>query len=175
MYWIEMEGRERAFAEENGYGGIPSCPHCAYRGYGHRHTKRWYMKKWRINPERLGIEPEYTDNPHNPEYPMKLYRECQVREQHNLHPELTIKPRTEKQKEAIKKLVALNKRRRMGEERIERKELEETEGTMREKRSKEEQKKLEEEALERLRRRAKTRREKKFKSDHVASLDQYMN
>lgn len=170
-----MEEREKAFAGENGGGGIPSCPHCGYRGYRHCHTKRWYMKNWKINPERLSIKPEYATNPHNQDYPMRLYRECQVREQHELHPELTIKPRTEKQKEAIKKLVEFNKRRRLGEERFEREGLEEIDRNVREKRSKEEQKKLEEEALERLRSKAKRKREKKFKSDNVASLDEYMN
>ncbi|MFQ6056215.1 MAG: hypothetical protein ACE5J3_09590 [Methanosarcinales archaeon] len=149
--WIEEE-RE-----------IPTCPHCGYKGYRHCHTKRWYMKNWKINPERLSIKPEYVENPYNPEFaPMKVYPECLVKEQHKLHPELTIKPRTEKQKEAIKKLVEINRRRRIEKER-----LEEVERNMREKKLEKEQ------ALKKLRRKAKAKREKKFKSANAASLNKY--
>jgi len=82
-----------------------NCPYCGEPR--HFHTKKWYMSEWKINPERLGIKPLLTRNAYG-SFKIKLYAECQVKIEQEKHPELTIKPRTEKQKKATEKLVAIN-------------------------------------------------------------------
>jgi hypothetical protein len=72
------------------------CPFCGQPR--HWHTKKWYMTEFQINPERTGIEPKLVPNPHYSTSPkMKLYAECQILQAKADHPELIIKPRTEKQ------------------------------------------------------------------------------
>lgn len=76
--------------------------------------------------------------------------------------------RTQKQKEAIKKLVEMNRRRRAGNERLEEERVEEIRNDERGNSS------IAEKALEKLRKRARARREKKYKSTNDTRLDQYM-
>lgn len=73
------------------------CPHCGE--LRHYHTKKWYMKEFRVNPERLSdIEILKMKNPHySSASPMVLYAECQVKIELEKHPDLIIKQRTEKQ------------------------------------------------------------------------------
>jgi hypothetical protein len=81
------------------------CPYCGQQQ--HWHTKKWYMKEWRINPERLKESDDFMLETENPYYknaaPMRRYPECKIQEGMSANPQLIIK-RTEKQRAQAKKL-----------------------------------------------------------------------
>ena len=84
------------------------CPICGENR--HWHTKSWYQKNMKVDPERLKIKALETENPHyRSAAKMKLYAECSVQEGIKQHPEFIIKPRSQLQKEASKKLVEINR------------------------------------------------------------------
>lgn len=95
---------------------VKKCEHCDTeysRDKPHYHTKKYYMQEYKINPERLNLSDDIILVKDNPYYrsapPMVLYPLCAVESGKKKHPELLIKPRSEKQKAVAERLAQTGK------------------------------------------------------------------